>query len=182
MTMHHQDHDDDLEIVSKSQKKRDMQALQDLGAELTEISPARLKKIPMSERLLEALLDMHKLTKHEARRRQLQFIGKLMRDEDTAPIRAAIDALEGNSREEKARMHRLEHLRTQLLEDETVLTEIGNAHPDTDLHRLRQLRRNAIKERAENRPPRAYREIFQILKELEGGGSSDQADEEADDE
>lgn len=180
--MHDHNYDDDAHIVSKSQKKRDMQALQDLGAILTEISPARLKKIPMSERLYEALVEMHRLTKHEARRRQLQFIGKLMRDEDTAPIRAAIEVLEGNSREEKARMHRLEHLRTRLLEDESVLTEIGNEHPDVDLHRLRQLRRNALKEHAENRPPRAFREIFQILKELEGGSAPEPVEDEDADE
>lgn len=176
------DHDNDEEyFVSKSQKKRDMQALQDLGEKLTTLSRDQLKKVPMSERLLEALLDMLRLTQHEARRRQLQFIGKLMRDEETAPIHAALDVFEGNSRAETARLHRLEHLRENFIEDETVLTEIGRQHPGVDLHRLRQLRRNAIKERTENRPPRAFREIFQILKEIdEGKSSSDSSDEDQD--
>lgn len=156
--------------ISKTQKKRDSEALQDLGEELAELSPERVKKIPMSERLLEALLEHHRLTKHEARRRQLQFIGRLMRDEDTAPIRAALDALEGHSRAENARLHRLEQLRSRLLEDESVLTEIGNDHPGADLARLRQLRRNALKEYAENRPPRAFREIFRMLRELQEEG------------
>ena len=175
--MHDHDTDDDY-FVSKSQKKRDMQALQDVGEKLTTLSRDQLKKVPMSERLMQALLDMLRLTKHEARRRQLQFIGKLMRDEEIAPIRAAIDALEGNSRAENARLHRLEQWRVRLLEDETVLTEIGHEHPGFDLHRLRQLRRNAIKERVENRPPRAFREIFQFLKEIDEGKTSSVEEEQ----
>lgn len=170
MTQPNDSHDADG--ISKTQKKRESQALQDLGAALTELSPERLRKIPMSERLLEALLEHHRLTKNEARRRQLQFIGRLMRDEETAPIRAALAALAGQSRVENARLHRLEQLRSRLLEDESVLTEIGNEHPGADLARLRQLRRNALKEHAENRPPRAFREIFHMLRDLQEGRSA----------
>jgi ribosome-associated protein len=157
-------------FVSKSQKKRDMDALQDLGKTLTEYAPARLKKIPMSDNLREALAEMHRITANGARARQLQYIGKLMRTEDVEPIRAGLAAIEGKSQTEIARMHRLEKLRERFLEDETMLTEIGNLYPAADLHRLRQLRRNAIKERTENKPPKAYREIFQILRDFEEGG------------
>lgn len=168
----HKNHDtEDSYFVSKSQKKRDMDALQDLGKKLTEYAPARLKKVPMSENLREALAEMARITANGARARQLQYIGKLMRSEEVEPIRAALDVIEGKSHAEVAKMHRLEKLRERFLEDETMLTEIGNLYPAADLHRMRQLRRNAIKERAENKPPKAYREIFQILREFEEGGA-----------
>jgi ribosome-associated protein len=165
----HDNQSDDDRVISKSQKKREMLALQELGKELTKHAPARLKKIPMSDGLREALNEMHRITANGARARQLQYIGKLMRTEETEPIRAGLEALAGKSHSETARMHRLEALRERFLEDETMLTEIGNLYPDADLHRLRQLRRNAMKERAENRPPKAYREIFQILRSFEEG-------------
>lgn len=167
---------EDTYFVSKSQKKRDMDALQDLGKRLTEYGPARLKKVPMSDNLREALVEMARLTAHGARARQLQYIGKLMRSEEIGPIQAALDVIEGKSHAEVARMHRLEKLRERFLEDENMLTEIGNLYPEADLHRMRQLRRNAIKERSENKPPKAFREIFQILKELEEGGANREPD------
>ena len=163
-----EDHEDSY-FVSKSQRKRDMDALQDLGKKLTEYAPARLKKVPMSDNLREALKEMAKLTANGARARQLQYIGRLMRSEEADPIRTALEAIEGKSHTEIARMHRLEKLRERFLEDETMLTEIGNEFPGVDLARMRQLRRNAIKERAENKPPKAFREIFQILREMDEG-------------
>lgn len=167
---HTKDYDDDSYFVSKSQKKRDMDELQDLGKKLTELGSGNLKKVPMTDNLREALGDMAKITANGARARQLQFIGKLMRNEEVEPIRAALEAIAGKSNVEIARMHRLEKLRDRFLEDESMLTDIGNLYPAADLHRLRQLRRNAIKERTENKPPKAYRELFQILREFEEGG------------
>lgn len=152
---------------SKSQRKRDMHALQDMGAELVELSPERLGRIEMPEALRSAIREAQRLTKHEARRRQMQYIGRLMRDADPAPIREALDAAKGASAIENARQHRLERLRERLLEDEAVLTEIGAAHPGADITRLRQLRRNALKDRDEGRPPRAFRELFRLLRELD---------------
>lgn len=164
-------------FVSKSQRKRDMDALQDLGKKLTTYSVVRLRKVPMSDNLREALAEMARLTANGARARQLQYIGRLMRSEEVEPIRAALDVIEGKSHAEVARIHRLEKLRERFLEDETLLTEIGDEFPDADLHRLRQLRRNALKERAENKPPKAYREIFQLLKELHEGEQGESGDE-----
>ncbi|MDQ7990047.1 MAG: ribosome biogenesis factor YjgA [Candidatus Dactylopiibacterium sp.] len=158
---------EDTYFVSKSQRKRDMDALQDLGKKLAEYGAARLKKVPMSDNLREALTEMGRLTANGARARQLQYIGKLMRSEEIGPIQAALEAIEGKSHVEIARMHRFEKLRERFLEDENMLTEIGNEFPDADLQHLRQLRRNALKERTENKPPKAYREIFQILREFE---------------
>ena len=161
------EYDDSPERPSKSQRKRDMQALQDMGAELVELSPERLARIEMPDALRGAIREAQRLTRHEARRRQMQYIGRLMRDADPAPIREALDAVKGVSAIENARQHRLEKLRERLLEDEAVLTEIGAAHPGADITRLRQLRRNALKDRDEGRPPRAFRELFRLLRELD---------------
>ena len=152
---------------SKSEKKREMHALQELGEALVALSPERLSKIAMPENLRDAVLEAHRLHKHEALRRQMQYIGRLMRDTDPVPIRAALDALNGVSRAETARLHRLERLRTRLLEDEGVLGEIADTYPGADLQRLRQLRRNAIREHEQNRPPRSFREVFHMLKDLD---------------
>jgi ribosome-associated protein len=155
------------EKPSKSQKKREMTALQELGAELVELGRDQLKKIDLPEDLRDAVRDAQRFTQHEARRRQLQYIGRLMRDSDPAPIRAALDEIKGVSAAATARLHALERLRTRLLEDESVLGEIARDYPGVDLQQLRQLRRNAIKEQELAKPPRAFREIFRVLRELE---------------
>lgn len=151
---------------SKSQKKREMAALQDVGGELVELSRDQLTKIDLPDDLRDAVRDAQRFTKHEARRRQMQYIGRLMRDLDPAPIRAALDEIRGVSAAATARQHALERLRVRLLEDESVLGEIARDHPGADLQHLRQLRRNALKEHLQNKPPRAYREIFRVLREL----------------
>jgi ribosome-associated protein len=166
---------------SKSQLKREMTALQDLGAELVELSRERLAKIEMPERLRDALLDAQRFTKHEARRRQMQYIGKIMRDIDAAPLRAAMDEIKGVSEAANIRQHQLERLRTRLMEDEAVFSEVARDYPGADMQHLRQLRRNAIKEDQQGKPPRAYRELFRELRELLGqagktGAESDSGD------
>jgi ribosome-associated protein len=159
--------DDTPERPSKSQKKRDMHALQEMGEELVALAPARLERIEMPEDLRSAIREVQRLTKHEARRRQMQYIGRLMRDVDPTPIREALDAVNGASAIETARQHRLERLRERLLEDETVLTEIGAAHPGADLTRLRQLRRGALHEHEAGKPPKNFRELFRLLREID---------------
>ncbi|MCX7178945.1 MAG: DUF615 domain-containing protein [Proteobacteria bacterium] len=158
----------DPDRPSKSQRKRDSTALQDLGEALVDLPAERLAKIDMPDLLRNAVRDAKRITKHEGRRRKMQYIGKLMRSTDPAPIQAALDAIAGVSAAEKARMHRFEHLRTRLLEDEQkTLAEIIATHPTADLQQLRQLCRNARKEHEQQRPPRAFREIFRFLKSLE---------------
>ncbi len=152
---------------SKSQRKREMTALQDLGAELAELSRERLAKIDMPERLREALHDVQRITKHEARRRQMQYIGKIMRDVDPAPLREAIDAIKGVSAAANARQHRLEQLRVRLMADEAAFGELAKDYPGADIQHLRQLRRNALKESEQGKPPRAFRELFRQLRELD---------------
>lgn len=169
-------HADEPQRPSKSQRKRDSDALQDLGKALIALSAERLAKIAMSDALRDAVREAQRLTKNEAKRRQLQYIGRLMRSEDPAPIRAALDEIAGVSAAANQRMHRLERLRQQLLDDEAAaLDEITAAHPRADLQQLRQLRRNALKEKEQNKPPRAFREIFQILKSLDEENQEDGA-------
>lgn len=149
-----------------------MQDLQDLGEELAELSGERLKKLDLPEQLRDALKEAQRISSHGARRRQLQYIGKLMRDIDAAPIREALAALKGESATEVARMHRIERLRIRLLEDEKTLAEIAENFPGADLQHLRTLRRSALKEQEAQKPPRSYRAIFQMLKELDAAAGA----------
>ncbi|HEX8964754.1 MAG TPA: ribosome biogenesis factor YjgA [Rhodocyclaceae bacterium] len=158
---------DSPEKPSKSQKKREMTALQELGAELVALGRDQLARIELPEDLRGAVRDAQRFTQHEAHRRQLQYIGRLMRDLDPAPIRAALDEIKGVSAAATARLHNLERLRARLMEDESALGDIARAHPGADLQHLRQLRRNALKEQEQAKPPRAYRELFRVLRELE---------------
>ena len=171
---------------SKSQRKRDMQALRDMGEELAALPSARLKKMDMPENLLEALLEWQRLTKLQAKGRQMQYIGKLLRDVNVAPLQEVLDIVNGKSAAATARMHRLEQWRVRLLEDEKVIGEIVAEHPDIDVQHLRTLRRNALKEKELLKPPKAFREIFQILKALDEESAKDalplEDDAEADDE
>lgn len=172
----------DEEIISKTRVKEAMQELQDLGAELVSLSRDQLKRIGLDENLHAAILDWQRFSKHEAKRRQLQYIGKIMRGLDPEPIRAGLALLRGESATEIARMHRLERLRDQLLEDEGTLQQIIAIWPAADLGQLHQLRRNALKEKEAGKPPKNFRAIYQLLKELEAGKPPLPAEDEQDDE
>jgi len=187
--------EDEYERPSKSEMKRQSDALQKMGQTLVEAPRDRVKKVPMPEDVLEAILECQNITNHEGRRRQLQFIGKKMRTldaDEVSAIQKAIDSWKGASKAETAAMHALERRREKLLADDNALTALLSEAPHLDVQHLRTLIRNARKEQAENKPPKAYREIFQILKQLEadkrkaangGDGDDDQADDiDADDE
>jgi ribosome-associated protein len=157
----------DQEIVSKTRKKREMHELQALGAALVRLSDSQLEIIEIPEKLREALLEAKRIKSHEAKRRQMQYIGRLMREVDPAPIRSRLAELEGTSAQAAARHRRLEAWRERLLGDDEALTAFAAEHPGADLQALRTLIRNARKEAALGRPPRAYRELFRVLKEIE---------------
>ncbi len=163
---------DDAAPPSKTRRKQAMLALQDLGADLVELSPAQLKRIELPEDILAAVREYQRIPSHGARNRQLQYIGKLMRSADEAPIRAGLALLRGESAGEAARLHRLERLREKLLADEATLTEIAATWPGADLQHLRQLRRNALKEQEANKPPKNFRAIFQVLQQLDKEGAA----------
>ena len=161
-------YDDDEEfVISKSSIKRDMQALRDLGKELVEETPATLKKIPISEELLENLLQAKKFSK-KALKRQLQHIGVLMRDEDAQAIRKALDRIYRPKKEEVKAFHATEKWRDGLIAgEEGLLKEITGRFENIDHQYLNQLIRNAKKEKEKNKSPKSARALFQYLQELQ---------------
>lgn len=149
---------------SKSQRKRDMHALRDLGEILTTLPAARLISLGLPDNLQRAILEAHKISAHGAKRRQLQYIGKLMRGVDPAPIQTQLDIWNGDSQQHTAYLHELERWRERLLDDPHSVAELVDEWPDVDVQQVRLLVRNARKERELNKPPKAYRALFQLLK------------------
>jgi len=152
--------------TSKTQRKKEMHALQDLGAELVALSGDRLACLDLPEPLLAAVHEARRLRGHEARRRQLQYIGRLMRDVDPAPIHARVAAWQGASRAHSAWLHELERWRERLLGDADAMSELAALHPGADLQHLRTVVRNARLEAQAAKPPKHFRALFQALKEI----------------
>lgn len=152
------------EIVSKTQKKREVEALQKLGASLIALAPARLAALELPEELLAAVREAQRITSREARRRQVQFIGRLMRSLDPAPVRAALARLDGRSAAARAEQRLLEKWRERLIADDAALAEFSGQFPNADSGRVRALIQDARRELAERRPPRAQRELFRVLR------------------
>ena len=161
--------DDGDDFVSKSQRKRDMHRLQDLGKQLTELTRAQLNKMALPEDLLDAILAAQSIHSNSARKRQLQYIGKLMRSVDPEPLLRQLEDLKNQSTAAKKNFHKLETLRDRLLEQgDQALSELLQQYPDADRQHLRQLLRSAQKEKAANKTPRAARALFRYLRELTG--------------
>lgn len=181
----------EYERPSKSEMKRQVDALQKLGEALVNEPRDRVKRVPMPDDVRDAILTCQDITNHEGRRRALQFVGKKMRtldEEEVAVIQRTIDSWKGASKAETASLHALERRRDKLLADDTALTQLLEENPELDVQHLRTLIRNARKEVAESKPPKAYREIFQILKDVSKKKKADAAaaeegnDDESDDE
>lgn len=165
------DFDDEYDGPSKSEIKRQMLARQDLAKTLSELSSDQIKSLPVEELLKEKLLETEKIRTFGAIKRHKLFLGKLMRaldDAEIAAIEARLEAIKGVNKVEIAKFHHLERLREDLLNNDARLTQLIQDHPGLDLQNLRTLIRNARKEKAENKPPKAFRELFQILKALDG--------------
>jgi len=152
------------ERPSKSQLKREMDELQALGKRLVEINDERLASVELPERLREAVLEARRIRSREGRRRQLQYIGKLMREVDPAPIRARFEEWDGQSTAATAAHHRAERWRSRLLDDETALTEFAHECPGADLQQLRACVREVRKDRIAGRASRHYRDLFRLVK------------------
>ncbi len=175
--------EDEYERPSKSELKRQMSELQKLGEELVNEARDRVKRVPMPEDVRDAILMCQTITNHEGRRRQMQFVGKKMRTLDEAEvaiIQQTIDSWKGMSKADTAALHALERRRDKLLADDKALTVLLAEFPELDGQHLRTLIRNARKEQAENKPPKAYREIFQILKDLAKKSKGSQAAQDDD--
>lgn len=155
------------ERPSKSQRKREMQALRDLGERLIDLPDAELTKLDDPE-LVEAVVAARKIGRGNARKRQVQYIGKLMRHTDVDAIRELLDRFDAGSRAHVQQFHLLEEWRERLMfGDDRVMEEIAERYPHIDRQHLRQLARNAIAERREERdPPVHFRKLFQYLKSL----------------
>lgn len=156
---------------SKTQQKKAMLALQDLGEELVALPADRLKRLSLPERLRDAVDAARRITAHGGRRRQLQYVGRLMRglpDGEVTQLRAALAAFTQTDAASVAQFHTLERWRTRLLDDDAALTELLSRYPTADAQQLRTLIRNARKERDSAKPPAAFRELFQALKVLTG--------------
>ena len=171
---------------SKSELKRQMSELQKLGQELVDQPRDRVKRVPMPDDVRDAILTCQNIKDHEGRRRQLQFVGKMMRTLEPAEveaIRRTIEGWRGASKAETATLHAIERKREKLLADDKALTALMEEHPELDVQQLRTLIRNARKEVAENKPPKAYREIFQVLKGLAApGAATEEEGDEGEDE
>jgi ribosome-associated protein len=160
------------EIVSKTKRKQEMTELQSLGAKLVDLPESQIADLPMEDRLREAVLEAKRITAHEAKRRQMQYVGKLMRQIDPAPLRERLEAITGHSAQAAAQHRRLEAWRERLLADDEALTAFAAEHPDADIQALRTLIRNTRKEQKEAKPLRSYRELFRLIKECSDSNPS----------
>jgi ribosome-associated protein len=154
------------EKPSKTQRKKQVTALQELGAELVGLTDTQLTAIDLPERLRDAVLEARRIGSFEARRRQMQYIGKLMRKVDAAPIRAALEALQAGPRREVALHKRADSWRERLLADAGSIGELLSECPAADAQQLQTLIRDTLSERAANRSPRAFRTLYQTLRAL----------------
>jgi ribosome-associated protein len=148
---------------SKTQRKQEMAALQQLGEELLRLTPGQLARIELPDNLRDALHEAHRITAHEGRRRQIQYIGRLMRQVDPEPIRQALGDATGESRAAVALMHRCERLRDRLLDDDAALTEFLAQHPGADGQHLRATIRASRREHLAGAPPKHARELYRWL-------------------
>ncbi|MDD7568936.1 MAG: ribosome biogenesis factor YjgA [[Actinobacillus] rossii] len=163
------DEQEEIIWVSKSEIKRDAEELKKLGSKLVELTQANLDKIQLDDTLLDAV-NLARRSRLEAKRRQLQFIGKLLRsatEDEINHIRESLDKIENKHNQQQAMLHKLELLRDELVEQgDDALAKLLDEHPDADRQHLRNLIRSAQKEKAQNKPPKAYRDIYQYLKAL----------------
>lgn len=154
------------EPQSKSEIKRQMQGLQELGKKLLTLNKNQLQSLPLSEEMHEALKEYQRIKSHEARRRQLQRIGKLIRSTDTEALTRAIDLFDASSEAYAQHFQQLENWRERLLEEDAALAEFVRCWPACEIQKLRQLVRNARKEKEANKPPAQARKLFRYLREV----------------
>ena len=149
---------------SKTRRKHAMHALQDLGEQLVSLDPARLRTLDLPERLHDAVLLARTVTRHEARRRQMQYIGRLMRDVDPVPLATALKRWSEGPAEEKARFAALERWRTRVLDDAAGLADFIAEHPSADRAELADLVHAARAERTSGGPPHRQRALFRAIR------------------
>lgn len=160
--------DSDFGRPSKTQLKKESHELQELGQALVDLPDKRLDDLAIDDTLLEAIREYKRTRSHEGRRRQMQYIGKLMRRADPAPLREAVAAMQLGRAKDALALHEAERWRGELIASDDALTRFTAAHPEADLQQLRSLIRAARKDAAatpEQRSGRAYRELFKFIRE-----------------
>jgi len=172
-------HDPDHDYgPTRTQQRRDALAVLALANQLVELPQSKLAKLDLPEDVMREIANTRRITAHIARKRQLAFLAKVMRRHDTEVfdgVRAALGENRERQRQETAAMHRMEAMREHLLEDtDGALGELIAQYPSVDRQHLRSLIRQAKTEKEANKPPRAYREIYQLLKDLASGGDADE--------
>ena len=159
--------DDDYDGPSKTQLKKEMHELQTLGEAFAALPESRIVGLPISETLIDAVMQYRRTRSHEGRRRQMQYIGKLMRVHDVEPIRQAVTDMQLGRAQDSLALHQAERWRAELIASDDAATRWITEHPQTDVQQLRSLIRAARKDAAlepEKRSGRAYRELFQFIK------------------
>jgi|SRR5690554_4344297 len=161
--------DDDMR-PSKSERKREVHALTDLGKQLVDMSPSQLAELPITTELLEAIKIARKIrNKHTGFNRQIQYIGKLIRSNDPQPIIDAIELRQQAHLHEQKNFHALEQWRDRLIaEGDDAMQDLIAKWPELDRQHIRQLIRSVQKQESENKPPAAKRELFKYLREISG--------------
>lgn len=154
---------DDPNFISKTRRKKQMHDLQAIGAALVKLSPEKLSRVELPPALRAAVVEAQRFSKHEALRRQLQYIGKLMRDVDAGPIADQLNAMEAPSKKQTAVFHVAEKWRQALVEDPSKVEAFVQEFSDADAGQLRELALGAGDEKRAGKPPRKYRELFHVL-------------------
>lgn len=165
--MHDEDDylDEDLG-PSKSQIKREAEALKDMGRQLVSLRKDQLADFPLDDTLRDAVAEWHRIKSREAKRRQIQRLGKLLRETDVEPIQAALDRLDQSSTLATAELHTAERWRERMMnESDQAVAAFLAEHPAVDAQKLRQLIRNARRELEKGKPPRSHRELFRMIRE-----------------
>ena len=166
---------------SRSEQRRQALDVLALAQQLAELSDAQLGRLPLPEHLLPLFQQTRRITAHVARKRQIAYVAKQLRREDNAMLEAVRDALSKDgeaARQETALLHRAERWRDRLLDEgDDALAELLDTCPQADRQQLRQLLRNTAEERARNKPPRAYRQLFRTLRDLLGGDAVSAGDD-----
>lgn len=169
--------------ISKTKLKAEADAAQHIGKKLIDLSKDRLIKLDLPEALFDAVMEAKRLTANGAVRRQLQYLGRLMRDVDSAPIIEQLQKWEGKNNEENARFHVLERWRARLIAEPNALQEFLACFPQADIQQLRTLIRNAQREEAAQKPPKSSRELFKLIREIsEAANPTELAAETSDEE
>lgn len=160
------DIDEQEERPSKSQLKREMHALQALGETLIAMKPAERARFPLSDDMLRAIEETSRIRSHEGRRRHMQYVGKLIRKEDLTAIQGVFDAIKQEKEQRDHAFHRLEKWRDRLVDEGDDAVDLFMAdYPNADRQALRQLVRNARKEREQGKPPTSSRKLFKHLRD-----------------